>query len=901
MDPDRWRQITGLFHDVVQQDPHHRPALLDRACGSDLALREQLERLLDAHDRAPDVVGTAAFEYTVQQLTAEAESAAPGRNFGPYRVVAELGRGGMGAVYLAERADDQYEKRVAIKLVKRGMDTEAVLAQFRQERQILASLEHPNIARLLDAGTAEDGVPYFVMEHIDGRPITDYCEEQSLSTTDRLLLFQKVCAAVAYAHQHLVVHRDLKPAHILVTADGAPKLLDFGIAKIMESSEATETRSVVAALRLMTPEYASPEQLQGLPATTLSDVYSLGVVLYELLTGRSPYRVATRSSGDLMQAIIAADPERPSDALHGKHDGDRRRLRGDLDTIVLKAMSKEPARRYQSVERFAEDLERHLAGLPVLARRDTLAYRAAKFVRRRAGLVAAAAVVFVALAAGVAATLWQAERARDAQARAERRFNDVRSLARSVVFDYHAAIKDLPGATPVRARLVRDALLYLDRLASESDDDPSLQRELASAYEHVGDVQGGSMGPNLGDTRGAIASYRNAIQLRESSLLGDRGSFDETRELALTVNKLGLLSWETGDMDGALGHIRRAISLLETLSGTHPTNPDVRRQMARCHDHIGMILQEQGKTTEALDRYRVALAMFEDLSAQDPANPELRRALSTTNEHIGTTLLLTGDLATALERNRRALEIRSALAAEFPTNADLQRIVLVSYYNEGEILAKMGRFREALDKYQLNLVATERWAAADPDNELYRGDIAFGLIRIGDMRTALGDNRQALISYRRSRVLRAADVEKDPANLWKRTSLVDADSKLAKMLAVTGQFSDALEIVKTTSSLMERTPVEPSNASIRSAFADAYADLGQAYVLIASSRGAGRDAKADHWRSARDLYGRSHAILRDLRERGLLTAIDRPRLDAVERQVARCESMVSPANQLPPP
>jgi tetratricopeptide (TPR) repeat protein len=593
-----------------------------------------------------------------------------------------------------------------------------------------------------------------------------------------------------------------------------------------------------------------------------------------------------------VQAIVAADPERPSDAVRGQRDGVRR-LRGDLDTIVLKAMHKDPARRYPSVERFAEDIARHLAGLPVLARPDTLAYRAAKFVRRRKGLVAAAAVVFVALAAGVAATVWQAERAREAQARAERRFNDVRALARSVVFDYHAAIKDLPGATPVRARLVRDALAYLDRLASESNDDPSLQRELASAYDHVGDVQGGSMGPNLGDTSGAIASYRNAIRLRESSLLGRQGSFDETRELALTVNKLGLLAWETGDMDGALGLIRRAISLLETLTKTDPTNPDLRRQLSRAHDHIGMILQEQGKTAEALERYRFALAIFEDLSAQDPANPELRRALSTTNEHIGTTLLLTGDLDRARQHNRRALELRSALAAEFPLNADYQRIVLTSHYNDAEILAKMGRFREALEKHQNNLAVTERWAAADPDNELYRGDIAFGLIRIGDMRSALGDNQQALLSYRRSRVLRAADVEKDPANLWKRASLIDADSKVARMLAVTGRADEALEVVKTTRGLMEQASVEPTNASIQSVFGDAYAELGQAQILIASARGT---ARLEHWRAARDLFANSHTIWTDQQNRGILSAIDRPKLAAVVQQIAKCERMLTPSS-----
>ena len=400
----------------------------------------------------------------------------------------------MGAVYLARRADRQYEKQVAIKLIKRGMDTEAMLRRFRNERQILAGFDHPNIARLLDGDTTEDGLPYFVMEYVEGVPIDEYCDREALDVTARLQLFRQVCAAVSYAHRRAVIHRDLKPSNILVGADGVPKLLDFGIARLLQAGDASESPATMLEQRVMTPEYASPEQLRGEPVTTASDVYSLGVVLYRLLTGQLPYRLKAQSAEDMARTVGQTEPQRPSavaDATSG------RRLRGDLDNIVLMALRKEPERRYPSVEQFSDDIRRHLEARPVLARRDTLAYRAGKFVRRNTAASVAAVLVVLSLVGGIVMTTWQAQRARAQEAiaiaekaRAERRFNEVRQLARSVMFDYHDAIEDLSGATAIRERLVKDGLAYLDSLAREAGDDPELQRELAAAYDRVGDVRG---------------------------------------------------------------------------------------------------------------------------------------------------------------------------------------------------------------------------------------------------------------------------------------------------------------------------------------------------------------------------------------------------------------------------
>ena len=910
MDPQHWERINDLFHEALEREAPERTVFLAAACGGDLLLQAEVERLVRAHQRAVTFMGSSVFDDRESLLAVFDEPSAAGRQIGPYKVIRELGRGGMGAVYLAERADHQYEKRVAVKLVKRGMDTDAVIRQFKHERQILANIEHPNVARFIDGGTTDDRLPYFVMEYVEGRPIDQYCDERRLSVRERLQLFRRVCDAVSHAHQHLVVHRDIKPSNILVTGDGVPKLLDFGIAKIVQPGGAAETVSTVAAMRLMTPDYASPEQLQGRPATTLSDVYALGVVLYELLARRPPYTFTTHVFEDVARTIATIEPKPPSEAICDAglvaRDGSEqtglvidleragRQLRGDLDNIVLKAMHKEPDRRYQSVEQLSMDVGRHLDGLPVAARKDTLGYRTVKFVRRNKVPVAAGVLLLLTLLAGIAVASWLAHKARVQeriakveQARAERRFNEVRQLARSVVFDYHDAIRDLPGATPVRARLVRDALTYLDSLAKEAQGDWSLQRELASAYLRVGDVQGGTMSANLGDTVGAISSYRKALQLEEAAVAADPANRQARHDLAFGQEKLGLLLWETGDVASALGSMRRTLSLFESLVHTEPSNGELRQGLSRSHDRIGMISQEMGDTAGALEHYSRAREISETLTAADPGNPALRRALSVVHEHMGTLMLLTGNLDDALTHNRKALALRTGLVAEFPLNADYRRVQMVSYYNDGEILAKMGRTREALQSYRRNLSLAETLSAEDPSNEQYRGDLAYALIRVGDMLAVLGQSPDALVHYRRSHALRARDVLSDPGNLWKRSSLIEAHAKITKALASAGQRAAALVSSAETAELMRNTTVEPTNANFRSFFADTYTNLGDAQAVLAKDPHT-PDLR-DRWLAARHFYLQSQEIWRDLHTRGIVSTIDRAKLDTVERALGACD------------
>ena len=427
--PEKWDQVKELFTLALERDPEERSDFLRRACGADDSLRAEIESLLSSFDDAP----TFLEDSPAADLSSAQSSAIAGRRIGAYRIIRECGHGGMGIVYLAERADDQYRKRVAIKMLKPGINKDEVLRRFRNERQALAAIDHPSIVRLLDGGSTEEGLPYLIMDYVEGVRIDEYCDIHRLSVAERLQLFRTVCLAVQYAHETLVIHRDLKPGNILITKEGVARLLDFGIAKVLNpqwSPDATLTRT---DWRPMTPEYASPEQVRGEPITNATDIYSLGILLYELLTGRRPYRVRSDSPLEIERFVCDEEPEKPSAAASrvdekASHDGSTRtvltpqligearairpeelprRLRGDLDTIVMKAIRKEPEHRYASAEAFAKDIERHLVGMPIEARKPTLLYRGEKFVHRHTESLATA-ILILAVAAGLGT--WEARR-----------------------------------------------------------------------------------------------------------------------------------------------------------------------------------------------------------------------------------------------------------------------------------------------------------------------------------------------------------------------------------------------------------------------------------------------------------------------------------------------------------
>ena len=468
MSPERYQHIKQVFDRVADLPPAERQAMLDRLCAGDAALRGEIERVLASDHSAGKFMAKPALAPAGRIIPRIVKENLLGSRVGPYEILSEIGRGGMGTVYLASRADDQFRKLVAIKLVNSDQEAEAMVARFRRERQILANLEHPNIAQLLDGGTAPDGSPYLVMEYVGGMPIDEYCDSRQLSIGNRLRLFRTVCCAVHYAHQNLIVHRDLKPTNILVKADGTIKLLDFGIAKLLNPDPAgTPLEKTATSMRIMTPEYASPEQTRGDAITTATDIYTLGVVLYELLSGHRPYR-------SLSEVLNDHAPEKPSVAVSrveqtrgevgeplsrmphsvaaergAKPAALRRKLAGDLDAITLKALRKSPALRYGSAERLADDIQKHLDGLPVAARGDKPAYRLSKFLHRHKAAVAVLVLIFTLLAA----TAWMANRqvatARAGQQSVERELEKTRreldQLRRQIAGPAESGKREPPG------------------------------------------------------------------------------------------------------------------------------------------------------------------------------------------------------------------------------------------------------------------------------------------------------------------------------------------------------------------------------------------------------------------------------------------------------------------------
>jgi non-specific serine/threonine protein kinase/serine/threonine-protein kinase len=800
-DPSKWARIKYLFHAALERSVSEREAFLDEICEQDDELRESVKSLLASHEDSGDFLTTSV----VDQSRPETASSDPleGKQVGSYRVLSRIGHGGMGVVYLGARADESFQKRVAIKVVRPGVDAEEIQNRFRLERRTLALLDHPNIARLIDGGSTADGLLYFVMDHVVGEPIDQYCRAHNLSLEQRLGLFRELAAAVHYAHQNLVVHRDLKPENVLVTADGTPKLLDFGIAKVL-GPDATEGPLVTKPVgRIMTVRYASPEQIRGEPITTASDIYSLGVLLYELLTDRWPYRLDSLSEFEMERAICEADPEKPSDAINrpigSAHSAEpkrgimRQQLAGDLDAIVLMALRKEPARRYGSAEQFSEDIRRYLSGVPVIARKDTFRYRARLFARRHKAGVAAAAIVLLTLLAGITATSMQARVAREERTRAELRFTEVRQLANALLFEFDDAIATLPGSTSVRQRLVKRALQHLDGLAVEAADDRSLRRELATAYSRIGVIQWNRYYSNIGDIAGALESQRRALAMRRALVDGGLNDPDTRRELADSFIQLGDVLVGTGDVTGALASYREAMAQREQLLADEPGSAALRRDLFVAYQRMGdnsgnPAFRNVGDTDAAIAYYGKMLALMKGLAAEHPDDPSAQHSLSIGLEKMGDMQRAVGQHQAALDSYRQALAVRDSLATAQPTNARYLRDLAVSHGKVGVALVESGYVADALTSYDRALQIRQALATADPGDAQAQADLAMIQDTIGQALFALKDFRRAAQRY--DTALRILDklVASDPSNEFLRSLLVEA---LERQVLLKRQTDDA--------------------------------------------------------------------------------------------------------------
>lgn len=676
MDPERWRQIEQIFDATLALPEGERRAFVDRACADDPDLEAEVESLLaSAEDATRELRGVVV--RGARRIELEVTTSQIGRRLGAYRLEALLGEGGMGAVYLASRDDTEYDRRVAIKILRQGLPTAAAVARFRDERQILAALDHHGIVRLLDGGSTDEGLPFLVMEKIEGVPIIRYARSSQLGIRERLELFVTVCAAVAYAHQQLVVHRDLKPSNILVTADGTAKLLDFGIAKLLGDG-ATRAARTRTGMALFTPEYASPEQLRGQPVSTVSDVYSLGAVLYELLTERSPY---PSSSGplELIRLVCDVVPPRPSQVAARAR---RSALSGDLDNIVLKALHKDPALRYGSVEQLAQDLRRYLSGLPVTARAATPTYRARKFIGRHRGALAVTLVVAAAISTLVVSSVRQARRADLQAALARQRLAQVNRLATSLLVELDGKVRGLSGSMPARQWIVDRALAYLDELATGDVDDLDLGRELVRAYMRIGDIEGSSSEPNLGRASDGVKSYTKARAILDR-LVAKGAEDEETRALRVASEYgLGSVLQSAGDLAGARAHLSAGLA----STGSDSDDPVVALRGCSCLTSVEMWMGD----LEAAQPAGAACAERAHAMSVAKPGPDATYWTGITSELAGDIALQLADPEAAARRWQEALVAFEELVTRLPDEARYAREAAYSGARLAEAAAGIG-------------------------------------------------------------------------------------------------------------------------------------------------------------------------------------------------------------------
>lgn len=923
MTPEQWQRVKHELTSALALASEERETFLAHLATIDPDVYQEVESILRADAVDQSLLETPLFgddEGQVERIEAEAWV---GRDIGPYRLAELVGQGGMGSVYRASRADGAFDREVAVKLIRNSSGRALFLRRFQNERQILARLDHPNIARLLDGGASE-GIPYLVMELVDGEPIDAYCESRELPVRERLSLFRTVCGAVQYAHQNLIVHRDLKPGNILVSREGQPKLLDFGIAKMLVPQGSAER--ALTLLPVMTIEFASPEQVRGEPITTASDVYSLGVILYLLLTGQRPYAIAAGAQHALIRAICEQQTLAPSVAAArraptgGAAPGDAgrlvRELRGDLDSIVMKALRKRPDERYGTAEQLAADIRRHLEGLPVLARRGSTGYRLRKFVSRHVAGIAVAAGVSAALLTSVVVSVRAAHVAQLQEARAVRRFNDVRELAGALVFDVHDAIRDLPGSVPARKILVERAIKYLDRLSIDSAADASLMVELATAYERVGEVQGHFLKSSLGDSQLSLESYQKGYRLWQRLAAGAPRDPRYQLALARTDRKIATQLWATGSLSASLDHVRHAIRLLQSLPQDVPTlietaaayelqtqlfgnedmgnlgdakaatqsaldeervaarllekapaQPTVEAAYERALITVGERLEYDGRYADALQRYDHALRVARHMSATSPTMDN-RRQIAVASNHISFVYGTIRAYPRALSASRDALSVYRELSAVDPKNTMLRRGVAIAEMNVGAVLGILGDGAAALQAVDDSITEMRAVIGASPQNvreiyslgEIYegRGDIQ---LERHDALLAVADYIESCKLYDRARSADADDMGGRSLSAECRNRLGQASLRLGRLDEAGNAFREALALLK-----LFRTEAHPDIDGLFG-LADASAGTGDVEARRADAAASPVTAQRSHWEQARDAYAASIEIWHKIPER----------------------------------
>jgi len=770
MSPGLWSQISALFDDLRDRPASEREARL--LAHADDTTRAAVTGLLQAYDRDPAFDPAGTIGDTIGDVLAPALI---GRRLGAYRLVAEIGRGGMGIVYEAQRDDDEFDRKAAIKILP-AWSAAPVVERFRFERRVLASLDHPGIAKLLDAGSTGDGMPYLVMELVDGQPIDQWCDAHKTGVSGRVALVEKVCAALAYAHQRLVVHRDVKAANILVTAAGEPKLLDFGIATLLATDGAATMGLTQTGHHNFTPDFASPEQIRGERVTTASDVYSLGVVLYRLLAGHSPYALGGLSTLEMIRVVCEIEPP----PMHTVAPAERQSvLRGDLDRIVAKALRKDAQERYGTVVELAADLHAWREGRPVTAATQSLPYRVRRFVHRNRGKVAVAAALVLTLFAGVAATAWQARVAAEERDKAQQRFRQVREMSRSLIFDIHDSLRSVPGTTEPRRLLLDRAVQFLDGLTAGAGTDDALKLELAEGYRRLGAVQGSESTDNLGDTAAAQTSLTKATKLIDEVRRADP---EARAPLLMAIALYGDLALVETDNAAAWRTDSTRLALLGELERRHATDVDSLMELAAGYSDAGIFRAEKRTLEGARRYYGDAVRIYEAIVARGVPRARWARPYTLALKRLGAVEMVTNALADSEKHYRQALALETAQMQADPGNRQWPFERSYTLSDLGLLAQRQGRHDEAIRLWTEARGVRAQALAAEPKSVRRLNALATITTRLGAAHRDAGEFAPAEAAFREEVALRERLLAAQPGQRPRLVDLAWAKVNLAASL-----------------------------------------------------------------------------------------------------------------------
>ncbi len=893
LDADGLRLAEVVFDELVELDPGRRPAHIERRCGDRPDVRDLVERLLRHHEH-----GVGDF---LRDPPIPSSESIPAR-VGPYSVLRKIGEGGMGIVFEARQEHPQ--RVVALKIIRPGFASPSMLRRFRQEADVLGQLQHPGIAHIYDAGTADVELPgggrtvqpFFAMEFVRGRPLSEYAESRQLDLRQRLELVARIADAVHHAHQKGVIHRDLKPANILVVADapeplnasgtarwtqgssaaGAalpgdlrawPKILDFGVARLTESEARTMTQQTAMGQLVGTVPYMSPEQVAGDPRAIdiRSDVYALGVILFELLARRLPYDLRERSLADAARVIRDEEPTRLS--------ASDRRLRGDVETIVSKALEKDRERRYASAAEFAADIRRYLRDEPIVARPASTFYQLRKFARRHRALVGGAATTLVVLAAGVVVASTLAVRENRQRALAEQRFDEVRGLAKKLIFDVHDAVSKLPGSIAARELIVQTGLDYVDNLAADADRDSPLVLELAEAYRRLGNIQGNPHQSNLGKTADALTTIEKSRRLLEERLSHDDGD-DRARSLLIeALTDLGSLELARGRTDDAVRLFGESLRLAERRLGDHPENPTCAEDVATASANMGRLYEQAGRLEEAI----AAMRRYRDWAAArveaDPGDGRLASNIGVVDARVARMLSTLGRKDEAIELLRGALANAERRAAAAPDDVGARLKVATTMIDLGHVLESAERNEDALRSYEAALAIETPLADADPNDIRLQRNRAVAHFSVGLALNKLQRAEEALNHMREYRDRITALMERDPDYVVLRRDLAIAHDYVGRILAALRRYDEAADAYTKSRELYARlTETTPNDAIIDADLINLLSAVGALHAQIAQDAGTPEDRRVEHWRRSRAAYVEATERGRSLADRGVLSS-----------------------------